>query len=247
VRFEIVHAQEVGSTNDVVAARAAAGAREGLVVVADAQRAGRGRMGRTWFSPPGSGLYVSVLLRPPAAAVPLLTLAGGVALCEAVRAQTGLGVVIKWPNDLLTPDGTRKLAGILVEGAAAGPQFQHVVFGYGINLRASAYPADIRDRAASLEEELGRPVDAASLLDATLAALDRRYRELIEGRGPDILARWLELAPHAYGTTVQWITAGEARRGVTAGIDQHSGALLVSGPGGIERIVSGEVTWCFSR
>lgn len=233
---------EVSSTNDFVAARAARGAAEGLVVVAESQTAGRGRLGRSWHSPPGSGLYVSVLLRPEASAVPLLTLAGGVALCDGVRESTGLTAVIKWPNDLLAADGKRKLAGILVEGSAAGGRLEYAVFGYGINLRPSAYPAEIRDRVTSLEEELGRGVDTALVLEATLDALNRRYQDLIDGRSDDVLRRWMELSPGARGARVEWSAAGVTRRGVTAGVD-GSGALLIRADGQEERIVAGEVRW----
>lgn len=239
---DIQYESEVTSTNDIVSARAAHGAPEGLVVVAEAQTAGRGRHGRSWHSPPGSGLYVSVLLRPPARAVPLLTLAGGVALCEAVRESTGLAAAIKWPNDLLAPDGKRKLAGILVEGSAAGDRFEHAVFGYGINVRPSAYPAEIRGRVTSLEEELGRPIDADALLQATLAALDARYEDLLQGRSPGVLARWMALAPRARGARIEWTAGGVTRSGVSAGIDE-SGALLAEAEGGLEPIVSGEVRW----
>jgi BirA family biotin operon repressor/biotin-[acetyl-CoA-carboxylase] ligase len=108
-----------GSTNDVAARLADGGDREGAVVVADAQTAGRGRRGRTWFSPPASGLYVSVVLTPgraqrtPDRALTLTTLAAGLALAEGVEHETGLSAAIKWPNDLLV--GRRKLAGILAE------------------------------------------------------------------------------------------------------------------------------------
>src|SRR5437667_7631176 len=104
----------IGSTNDMASALAAGGEREGAIVIAEAQSAGRGRRGRTWFSPPGAGLYVSVVLAPGRArhaahrATALLTLAAGVALAEAVERATGLSPEIKWPNDL--PIGRRKLA-----------------------------------------------------------------------------------------------------------------------------------------
>jgi BirA family biotin operon repressor/biotin-[acetyl-CoA-carboxylase] ligase len=169
-----------------------------------------------------------------------------VALCEAIRESTGFGAVIKWPNDLLAPIGRRKLAGILVEGSSSGRQVDYAVLGFGLNIRARAYPPEIRGHATSLEEELGRAVDAESVLDFCLAALDRRYRDLHEGRGADVLARWSELSPDARGTNVEWVRGDVTRRGVTAGIDQ-SGALLVLTDEGLERIVSGEVTWCFSR
>jgi BirA family biotin operon repressor/biotin-[acetyl-CoA-carboxylase] ligase len=245
---EIVREAEVGSTNDLVAARAAHGAAEGLVVVADAQTEGRGRHGRTWHSPAGSGLYVSVLLKPPANVAPLVTLAGGVALCEAIRDSTGLATEIKWPNDLLAPGGKRKLAGILVEGSASGSRLEYVVFGFGINVRASAYPPDIRDRATSLEEELGRRVEADTVFSCALAALESRYEDLLAGRAADVLRRWSELSPGARGSHVEWTREvdGGARRGVTEGIDD-GGALLVRTAEGLERIVSGEVTLCSWR
>jgi BirA family biotin operon repressor/biotin-[acetyl-CoA-carboxylase] ligase len=245
---EIVRESEVGSTNDVVAARAAQGAAEGLVVVAESQTTGRGRHGRSWFSPPGSGLYVSVLLRPPASAASFVTLAGGVALCEAIEESTGLPAEIKWPNDVLAPGGTRKLAGILVEGSASGARLDYVVFGFGINVRASAYPPEIRDRASSLEEELGRRVDAETVLSSVLSALDRRYDDLLSGRAAHVLKRWSDLSPSARGAMVEWTREGDARvhGGVTEGIDQ-GGALLVRTAEGLVRIVSGEVTLCSWR
>jgi BirA family biotin operon repressor/biotin-[acetyl-CoA-carboxylase] ligase len=243
---EIVRLPEVGSTNDVVAERAALGAPEGLVVVAERQTAGRGRFSRTWHSPPGSGLYVSVLLRPSEEAARLLTLAGGVAICEAVRESTGLQAMIKWPNDVLAPDGTRKLAGILVEASATGSGMEYAVFGFGLNVRASAYPPELIGRATSLEEELGRTVDGERVLDACLAALARRYADLKAGRGQEVLARWLELSPAARGRRIEWTRDGRTRTGVSAGIDAE-GALLARTDQGIERIVSGEVTWCYSQ
>src|SRR5262245_2877439 len=114
---------EIGSTNDVAAARANAGATEGTLVIGGAQTSGRGRLGRTWFSPPGAGLYLSMILRSQTAA-PYVTLAAGVAVVEGVRRATGLPLEIKWPNDVVTA-GTngfsrrRKIAGILAEGASS--------------------------------------------------------------------------------------------------------------------------------
>ena len=124
------------------------------MIVANAQTAGRGRLGRTWVSPPGSGLYVSVVLAPARArvdarrAASLITIAAGVALAEAVEAATKLRVDIKWPNDLYV--GRRKLAGILGEAVAdaeAPDAVPSVVLGYGINVAATAYPPEVANRA----------------------------------------------------------------------------------------------------
>jgi BirA family biotin operon repressor/biotin-[acetyl-CoA-carboxylase] ligase len=253
----------IGSTNDVALTRSAisrsaslspldgpavraggrsdAGARsEGLVVVADEQTAGRGRRGHIWFSPAGSGLYVSVVLAPatarvdPARASMLLTLAAGVALSEGIETATGLRVDLKWPNDLQV--SRRKLAGILAEAAGI------VVVGYGINVAATAFPPELRDRATSLESELGRVVDRHHLLVETLAALSSRYEDLLAGRFDAILDAWRVRAPAASGARVRWMAAGGERSGVTAGIDDR-GALLVRDGERVERIVSGEITW----
>ena len=242
---QIVYLPVTGSTNDVAATLAIRDATEGAVVIADTQTAGRGRRGRGWFSPPGSGLYVSVVLRPGRSlsgsgdrATRLLTLTAGVALVEAVERATGLAVDLKWPNDLYI--ARHKLAGILAE-AAGGPD-EPIVLGYGINVRAAAYPPELRDRATSLESELGRHVDGVMLFVETLAALARRYDDLLEGRFDAILDAWRARAPGSSGARVAWATASGAVSGVTAGIDDE-GALLVAVGDRLERIVAGAVTW----
>ncbi|MGE5244638.1 MAG: biotin--[acetyl-CoA-carboxylase] ligase [Betaproteobacteria bacterium] len=245
VGADVRYFPSIGSTNDVGAALAAADGHEGTVVCADEQTAGRGRRGRTWFSPPGAGLYVSVILQPgrsvdPMRATTLLTLTAGVALAEAIQTCTALAADIKWPNDLLV--GGRKLAGILAEAVAAGPQIEAVVLGYGINIGPMAYPPDLSDRATSLETELGRAVDRALVFAESLAALSRRYDDLLAGRFDAILDAWRARAPGAVGAPVSWQSRSGPLSGVTAGID-GSGALLVARDGRIERLVAGEVTW----
>jgi BirA family biotin operon repressor/biotin-[acetyl-CoA-carboxylase] ligase len=241
----VVYFPSIGSTNDAAAMLAAHNACEGAVVIADAQTAGRGRRGREWFSPPGSGLYVSVVLAPGRSqhggvrATRLLTLAAGVALAEAVDAATGLSADVKWPNDLYV--GRRKLAGILAE-AAGGVGEDQLVLGYGINVGPMAYPPELRDRATSLEVELGRHVERSLLLGESLASLARRYGDLLGGRFDAILDAWRARAPAATGARVTWPAASGTVSGVTAGIDDE-GALLVRVGDRVERIVAGEVTW----
>ena len=237
---------ETGSTNDIAAALAERGAAAGTTVVALSQTAGRGRLGRNWFSPPGAGLYVSVICRD-AAAAPLLTLAAGVALAEGIGAATALPVHIKWPNDIVVPGGSasprgRKLAGILAEASTTVGALQYVVLGYGINLRPAAYPVDIADRATSIEAELGRRPDAPAVLAETLAALNERMSQLARGECGPLLVRWRQLAPAAQGSTVQWDTPDGMTSGVTQGIDD-AGALLVRTGRDVHRIIAGEVRW----
>ena len=234
----------IASTNDVALALAADAGTEGLVVLADEQTAGRGRQGRIWHSPPGTGLYVSIVLRPARArieggrAAGLLTLTAGVALAEAVEVVTALRVDIKWPNDLLV--GRRKLAGILAESAAG--DLAQIVLGYGLNVSAGALPAAVDRRATSLESELGRSVDRAALCAETLAAISTRYRDLLDGRFDAILDAWRNRSPSSRGARVSWNTPAGAQSGVTDGIDER-GALLVRVSDRVERIVGGELTW----
>jgi BirA family biotin operon repressor/biotin-[acetyl-CoA-carboxylase] ligase len=249
----VIYFPSVGSTNDVAATLAIQNPCEGAVVIADTQTAGRGRRGREWFSPPGSGLYVSVILVPGRSlrgaerATRLLTLAAGVALAEAVAAAAGLSVDVKWPNDLYV--ARRKLAGILAEaaprlgsGQAGGEVADPIVLGYGVNVGPMSYPPGLRDRATSLESELGRTVDRALLLAESLASLARRYDDLLGGRFDAILDAWRARAPASTGARVTWATASGVTSGVTAGIDDQ-GALLVRVGERVERIVAGEITW----
>ena len=241
----VLYYPTIGSTNDIAASHAL----EGLVVVADEQTAGRGRRGHTWFSPAGSGLYVSVVLRPararidPARATSLLTIAAGVAIAEGVEAATGLAIHLKWPNDLyIGHGGRRKLAGILAEASPAGAAPHLIVLGYGINVGPMAYPPELADRATSLESELGRPIDRRHVFAETLVALSRRYEHLLAGEFDAILDAWRARAPRAIGARVAWTTPTGQQSGTTDGIDDH-GALLVRVGARTERIVGGELTW----
>ena len=239
---KILFFSSIGSTNDVALALAEGADAEGTIVLADHQTAGRGRQGREWFSPAGSGLYVSVILTAgtpaSARALSIVTLAAGVALAEAVESVAGLRPEIKWPNDLLV--GRRKLAGILAE--SSGGDAGTVVLGYGINVTGDAYPSAIRQRATSLESELGRPIDRPALWVETLAALAARYRDLLDGRFDAILDAWRSRAPSSTNARVSWTTPAGPQTGVTCGIDDR-GALLVTAGDRLERIVGGEVTW----
>lgn len=226
----------VTSTMDVAAALAAEGAAHGVVVAARQQTAGRGRRGSIWQSPPGAGLYFSFIAKPSAAsALTLITLAAGVGVRDGVAEATGLAADLKWPNDVVV--NWRKLAGILAEGHAIGTPHQAVVIGVGVNLQPAAYPPDVSARAASLEGELGRPVDRDAVLDAILRALWRRLATLDE-KPDDILQAWRAAAPSAVGTRVEW----DGRHGTTTGVDE-TGALLVNTSTGIERIIAGEIHW----
>jgi BirA family biotin operon repressor/biotin-[acetyl-CoA-carboxylase] ligase len=166
-----------GSTNALVADRARAGEPAGLVVVAEEQTAGRGRLDRSWVSPPRAGLTFSVLLRPdlPPASWGWLSLLAGVAVARAVRARAEVDAVLKWPNDVLV--GGRKVCGLLAEAVAPDA----VVIGIGLNVttRPSELP---HDRASSLLLEGATTTDRDTLLRAVLRELARVVGDRDEGR-----------------------------------------------------------------
>lgn len=236
---------EVDSTNDIAMTLAETPGAAGAVVIADAQRKGRGRRGRIWFSPPGAGVYASVVLPPPAAVVSFLPLAAGLAVAEGIEAATGLRVGVKWPNDVYVPGPGglgRKLAGVLAEAGGSDSRPSNVVVGFGINVLRSVFPPDVADRGTSLETELGRPVDGALVLVECLASLWRRYRDLHDGRVADVADAWRARATDTIGRRVEWDAGGRAASGTATGIDQ-AGALLVRTESGTARVIAGEVRW----
>lgn len=231
---------EVSSTNDIATSLADRGAPEGVAVAANAQTAGRGRHGRRWSSPAGAGLYVSTVLRPERALAPMLTVAAGVAVADGIESATGLGVQLKWPNDVCVD--SRKLAGILAEASSVGGALPYVVVGFGINVMPAAHPRDIAARATNVEEELGRPVDRGLLLVECLCALARRYADLREGRAHEVMASWHRRARAILGRRVQFDGGGGLCEGIAEGIDEE-GALIVRTPGGTVHVISGDVAW----
>jgi BirA family biotin operon repressor/biotin-[acetyl-CoA-carboxylase] ligase len=237
---------ETASTNDEAVKLAEEGAPQGSTVVASAQTAGRGRLGRAWYSPPGAGLYVSVVLRDVRLGG-LVTLAAGIAVAEGIRVSTGLPVEIKWPNDVVVGTGTArarrlKLAGILAEASTGSEGLHYVILGFGINVRKTPFPPALSEIATSIEGELGRAIEPAAVFGETLVALNSQVQLLTAGDTAAILNRWRALAPTSVGAAIEWDRAPDRTRGTTAGIDEH-GALLARTGNRTERILSGEVRW----
>jgi BirA family biotin operon repressor/biotin-[acetyl-CoA-carboxylase] ligase len=239
--------REIGSTNDVALALADRGAPEGTAVIADRQTAGRGRRGRSWFSPAGAGIYLSCIPRseplPQASSLSLLSLASGVATARAITARTGLPLELKWPNDIVIGRPWRKLAGILCESAGPGPRVETVIIGVGVNVQPAAYPPELGDRATSIELELGRSVDRAPIAVEILIRLLEAARQLQQGQHGDLLNEWRELGRAGLAeAAVRWQDHGRQRRGLVRDIDDD-GALIVRVDGQVERLIAGEVTW----
>jgi len=241
----LVCLRETESTNAVAFRLAEEGAPEGTVVTADAQTAGKGRLGRVWISPPGVNLYLSVVLRPlisPVAACQL-TFLSVVAVARAIEACTTLAPQIKWPNDILIAG--KKVAGLLNEMNAETEKVNFVVLGIGVNLnmRHSQLGAGVRHPATSLLEEGGVEVDREAFARALLRELDQLYdRFLADGEGP-VRAEWLERSA-IRGRQVRVSSGAREFSGEVQGVDSF-GALLVQVPGGgLETVLSGDVTLC---
>src|SRR5262245_28576295 len=228
------------STSDLAAERARAGATAGLVICADAQTGGRGRLGRSWHSPAGENLYFSLLLRParPPVEIPPLTLLVGAAVARAI-APLGVSPRLKWPNDVQLVDGAdrkRKLAGVLTEMASAGARVEHVVVGVGINVNATAFPPELTERATSLRAALDRPVDRAGVLAAVLNAFEPLY-DAFERRGPAVaVAAFEEFAALPVRCRID-----DRLQGVALGVDPDGALRLRDDAGQIHRVISGEV------
>jgi BirA family transcriptional regulator, biotin operon repressor / biotin---[acetyl-CoA-carboxylase] ligase len=184
--FRVRHLTTTSSTNTVALEAAVAGEPEGLVVVADHQTAGRGRLGRTWSAPAGTALLVSVLLRPPPPLMHPAVTAVGCAAAAACTRVSGREPRLKWPNDLVVDD--RKLAGVLAETTA---NMAAVVVGLGLNVnRPTDRPEELTTIAIDLEDLAGSTIDRDELLDVVLEELRARYDHLISDGPDDLLAEY---------------------------------------------------------
>jgi BirA family biotin operon repressor/biotin-[acetyl-CoA-carboxylase] ligase len=241
-RGDILCFPEVDSTNNRAKTLAEAGAPEGTVVFAEAQASGRGRRGRAWFSRPGSGIYMSLVLRPdmPPVEAPRITLMSSVAVAEALIDAVSLEVKIKWPNDLLA--GGKKIAGILTEISTEMDSINYVIVGIGINVghRPEDFPPDIRKTAGSIFSETGKTPPRTELIRDVLFHFERDYLELQAKGFGQIRKRWSGLSGILGRNVV--IDAPRGRiRGLAESVDDD-GALLVRDRNGVlRRLFSGDV------
>ena len=240
MKFTIVRRDSVPSTNEEAKALARAGSAVGTVVTAAAQTSGRGTKGRGWDSPPGLGLYVSVMLKPPESVLACLPLAAGLAAREAMEKSAGVLARLQWPNDLIWEG--RKLGGILCESGFTGVALDYAVVGIGINVgqEEGDYPDDLRDRAVSLRTAAGRPVEIADVLEALLPALDAWTARLAVEGGSAIAAAFAAYAIPEIGHELVLDHGAGPFRARYEGI-APDGALLVSTDSGPRRLLSADI------
>jgi BirA family biotin operon repressor/biotin-[acetyl-CoA-carboxylase] ligase len=237
------HYFRIGSTNSEAMQAAASGAVEGSVFLAEEQTTGRGRGRHSWTSPPSTGIYCSVLLRPtvaPADAL-LLSLIAGLAVTAAVKEVTGVEADLRWPNDLMI--GDKKFCGILTEMNAEVTRVRYAVVGIGINVNQWEFPPDLEAIATSLRIATGREWSRVELTASLLQSLDREYRMLNNGdlsaARADVFRRFERVSSYARGKHVT-VDENGGYEGVTAGLDER-GFLLVQTPSGMKTVLSGSV------
>ena len=230
---------EIDSTNTYLRDQARSGAPEGLVAVADFQTAGRGRFDRRWESPRGANLLASVLLRPACAADDLHLCTGAVAMAaaDACRAESGVEVALKWPNDLVA--GDRKLAGVLGEAEFTGRRLDAVVVGVGVNV---AWPGPEEVRGVCLDQlaAAGAAVDRRSLLEYLLASLTTRRALLDDDAGRRALADEIRARCATIGAEVKVVLTHDEVLGHATAIDDD-GRLVVETATGPVHVTTGDV------
>ena len=233
------------STNDEGRRLLMDGAPEGCLVLADAQDAGRGRLGRSWHSPPGASIHLSLVLRPSLAPdqIPLVTLVLALAARQAVR-EAGVPAAIKWPNDLIVRDrfeGARKLSGIVCEAVTHGGQLAVVAgIGVNVNLPIEAFPQELQHTATSMSVESGREYGREAVVAALLEQFEPRYRTLVSGGAKAVLREYLDCLD-TVGRDVTVDIGDRAVGGLATGIGPRGELLVRTGGGENVVITAGDV------
>jgi BirA family transcriptional regulator, biotin operon repressor / biotin---[acetyl-CoA-carboxylase] ligase len=231
------------STNNRAKELAAHGAAEGVLVIAEEQARGRGRLERPWFSPGGKNIYASFIMRPslPPSTASRLVLLVAVTAAEALMETTGLAATVKWPNDILV--GGRKMGGILLEMSVEMDAIDYIVIGLGINVNSTAeqFPQDIRKKTTSVLRETGKPFSRVLLLCRFLELFEQGYNALGKSGFESVIIRWKALTD-IVGKQATIRTINGTYKGVITDMD-HEGFLIIRDERGSEtRLFSGDIT-----
>lgn len=238
---EIYYYPSIGSTNEEAKRLAQEGALHGSLVIAEEQTGGKGRMGRTWISPPRVGIWMSIILRPSLKPheAPRITMTSAVAAAKAIRKSTGADCRIKWPNDLLIEG--KKVAGILTEMSSDMDGINYVVTGIGINVNNEDFPEELKETATSLKLVCGKNIDRLEVLTEFLSDFEEYYRYLEAGEFKNVLQEWRVLCCNL-GRRVKIAGRNFALEGIALDVDDDGALLVKSESGTVERILSGDVS-----
>jgi BirA family biotin operon repressor/biotin-[acetyl-CoA-carboxylase] ligase len=235
--------RETTSTNDIIEKFARDGVKEGIVVFAEKQTRGRGRLGRSWISPAKKGLWFSVLLRPNfrPEQTTQITVASAVAIRRAIEKQTGLRAQIKWPNDVLISG--KKVAGILTELRAEMDRIEYVILGIGVNvdIDASEFSEELRSTATSIQAEAGKEISRSALAASILGELDNQYKRICCGQFSKVAAEWEDYCA-TIGEYVLIENGSRKISGRAEALTEEGALLLRTEHGHIERVTGGTIT-----
>ncbi len=240
---------EIGSTNDEALARANAGAPQGTLIFAERQTAGKGRMGRTWMSPSGAGLYFTLVLRPRQTleAWPSLTHVASVALFRSIRdvslfrlTAADLRLDLKWPNDVLLSG--KKVAGILLETALRGENGQAAVVGVGVNVLPRSVPAELSTFAATVGTEAGAAVPRRWLLIRFLTHFRAGYHLFETGSLAEIIEQWKNCSTMWDGVEITVQEGTRSKWAVTCGLTKTGALRIRNEKGCVETLLVGDVS-----
>lgn len=234
--------KRLDSTNQAAKEGAEKGKSMPRLYVADEQTAGRGRRGRTWVSPPGTGIWMSVLLKPQLSSdkAAMLTLVAALAVAEGIRRETGLSAGIKWPNDIVI--GGRKVCGILTEMSADMDGIRYVVVGIGINANTETFPAEIRKTATSLRMETGRVLKRSALIGAVMREFAGFYESFVREESLKGLREQYEALLVNRGRAVTVLDPAGEYTGTAEGITDTGELLVRTENNTVRKILSGEVS-----
>lgn len=238
-RGEIVVLEETPSTNTLLREMARCGAPAGSLCLAECQTAGKGRLGRSWHSPAGQGLWLSVLLRPELSPeqTPWITFCAAMAMANAIRSVTGLEIQIKWPNDLVLQG--KKLCGILSEAVTGAKGVEGIVVGTGLNVGRNAYPPELAHQATSLEDHI-TPPQRHLLLVSYLTHLEQLVEKL-EQHGIDALKEAYSRQSCTLGHFVR-VTGSVTMTGIAEALDETGALLVRDDQGELHRVLAGDVS-----
>ncbi|MDD5281266.1 MAG: biotin--[acetyl-CoA-carboxylase] ligase [Candidatus Omnitrophica bacterium] len=231
----------LSSTMDMAMQLGIQGASNGTLVLAESQTKGRGRLGRSWFSPKYKGIYFSLILRPniPPSASPMLTLLAAVSICEAVKKIVSLDAQIKWPNDVFICN--KKIAGILTEMNAEVDKVNFVVIGIGLNVNNDK--KSLIAQATSLKEQAGQSISRILLLQELLRRIENNY-SILEDKGVQaIIDKWRSFTL-TLGRRVKVYCQDKHVEGAAVDIDQDGALLIRKDSGLMQKVFSGDVIHC---
>ncbi|AET66846.1 birA, biotin-(acetyl-CoA-carboxylase) ligase [Desulfosporosinus orientis DSM 765] len=233
----------LSSTNSIARQMAKSGAAEGAIVMSRSQSAGRGRMQRQWFCPPGKGLLLSMLLRPQINVqfIPQLTLLTAVVVAETIKIVTGCASGIKWPNDILIND--KKVCGILAESSFSKDKVEYVIIGLGINVNLAAkhLPPDCKETSTSLSLELGHNVSRIKLLKQFIISWDEHFQGFVKAGHPYLRSKWIGNNV-TLGKNVTVTKGKDSSHGVAEDLSENGGLVVRLSDGSLEEYLAEDVS-----